>query len=65
LERVGRLPPEAKVNMAIDMTDAVVRVCVEGIRVQNPNMTKQELMKELRERFEWAKRRQKRDGPVE
>jgi hypothetical protein len=51
--------------MAIDMTDAVVQVCAEGISAQNPNMTKQELTKELRERFEWAKRRQKRDGPVE
>jgi hypothetical protein len=64
-ERVGRLPPEAKVNMAIDMTDAIVRVCLEGLRAQNPNMTTEEYMKKLRERFEWAKRWQKRGGLVE
>jgi hypothetical protein len=51
--------------MAIDMTDAIVRVCLEGIRAQNPNMTTEEYMKKLRERFEWAKRWQKRGGLVE
>jgi hypothetical protein len=51
--------------MAIDMTDAMVRVCVEDRRAQNPKTTKEELMKKLRERFEWAKRWQKRRGPVE
>lgn len=64
-ERLGRLPPEVKVNMAIDMTDAMAQVCVEGMRVQNPNMTEEECMKKLRERFEWAKQWQKRDGLVE
>jgi hypothetical protein len=51
--------------MAIDMADAMVQVCVEGMRAQNPSMTEEECMKKLRERFEWAKRRQKRGGPVE
>lgn len=65
LMRLGRLQPEVKVNMAIDMADAMVQVCVEGMRAQNPSMTEEECMKKLRERFEWAKRRQKRGGPVE
>jgi hypothetical protein len=61
---VGRLQPEVKVSMAIDMTDAVVGICMDGIRIQNPNMTEEELMKKLRERLEWSKRWQKRGGHV-
>jgi len=62
LERVGRLKPEEKVNMAIEMTEAMVRVCLDGIRGRNPSMAEEELMNELRERFEWAKRWQHRGG---
>lgn len=60
--RVGRLPSEVKVVMAIDMTEAMVRVCAEGIRVQCPNITEKELIEKLRERLEWSKRWQKRGG---
>jgi hypothetical protein len=56
LERLGRLPPGVKVNMAVDRTEAMVRVCLEGVRAQNPKLTDGELMERLRERFEWAKR---------
>lgn len=59
LERVGRLKHEVKVNMAIDMTEACVRICAEGIKAQNPNITEKELIEKLRERLEWAKRWQK------
>lgn len=61
-ERVGRLPPEVKVMMAIDMTEAMVRVCAEGIKAQYPNITEKELIEKLRERLEWTKRWQKREG---
>jgi len=61
-ERVGRLPPEVKVMMAIDMTEAVVRVCAEGIKAQYPNISDKELMEKLRERLEWTKRWQNREG---
>lgn len=64
-ERVGRLPSETKVNMAIEMTDAMVHVCVQGMKAQNPHITEEELICKLRERFEWAKRWQKRRGIVE
>lgn len=64
LERVGRLKPEAKVNMAIEMTEAMVRVCLDGIRGRNPGMVEEELMQEMHERLEWAKRRQHRRGHV-
>lgn len=59
-ERLGRLKPEEKVNMAIEMTEVCVRVCVEGIRAQFPGISDKELMEKLRERFEWSKRYQKR-----
>ena len=56
IERLGRLSPEVKVNMAVDMTEAMVRVCLEGVKAQNPRLNDGELMERLRERFEWAKR---------
>jgi len=61
-ERVGRLKPEVKVNMAMDMTEAMVRVCAEGIRAQYPDIAEKELMERLRERLEWTKRWRKREG---
>jgi hypothetical protein len=59
-ERIGRLKPEVKVAMMMDMTESMVRVCAEGIRAQNPGIGDEELMEKLRERFEWSKRYQKR-----
>jgi hypothetical protein len=38
--------------MAVDMSDACVRVCAEGIKSQNPNITEEELIEKLRERFD-------------
>ena len=61
-ERVGRLRPEVKVDMAMDMTEAMVRVCAEGIRAQYPNIAEKELLERLRERLEWSKRWRKREG---
>jgi hypothetical protein len=58
-ERLGRLKPEEKVNLAIGMSDVVVRICAEGIKAQNPGITEKELIEKLRERFEWSKRYQK------
>jgi len=60
VERLGRLPPEVKVNMTIEMTEACVRVCAEGIRAQFPGISGKELLEKLRERFKWSKRYQKR-----
>jgi len=51
-----RLKPEEKVNMAIEMTDAVVRICADGIRDQNPNITEKALQKELKKRVNCQKR---------
>lgn len=59
-ERLGRLKPEEKVAIAIDMTDACVRVCANGIREQNPGIGDEELLSRLRERLELSKRRRVR-----
>jgi len=58
-ERLGRLKPEEKVNMAIDMTQAMLEACVAGVRAGNPKVTEQELMKELRRRLRLMKQRQR------
>ena len=59
-ERVGRLSGEVKVMMAIDMTQAMVGVCAEGIRAQFPGIGEEEVLEKLRERLDWSKRWQKR-----
>ena len=48
--RLRRLNPEEKVNITIDMTDACVRICAEGIRAQCPRIAEDELLERLRER---------------
>ena len=60
VERLGCLPPERKVELAIGMSDAVVRICAEGIRAQYPNISEEGLIEKLRERLEWSKRWRKR-----
>ena len=52
-----RLKPEEKVNMTIEMTEAVVRICADGIRDQNPNITEKALQEELKRRMNRQKRR--------
>jgi hypothetical protein len=59
-QRLGRLPPEVKVNMAIEMTDLAVSVCAEGIRVEHRGISDEEVLERLRERFVWVKRWQRR-----
>lgn len=59
-ERLGRLYPEDKVVIALSMSDFAVRVCAEGIKAQNPNMSRAEPLERLRERIEWSKRSHRR-----
>ena len=59
-ERLGRLKPEEKIAIAIDMTDACVRICADGIKAQNPGISEEELIEKLREKLEWIKRKQTR-----
>ncbi len=61
-ERLGRLKPEEKLAICMDMTDACVRICADGIKTQNPGISEEELIAKLRERMEWSKRHRKREG---
>jgi hypothetical protein len=56
LERLGRLKPEEKAAVAMDMSDFCVCVCADGIRAQHPDIGEEELLARLRERLEWCKR---------
>jgi hypothetical protein len=61
-EQLGHLKPEVKVAIAIDMTDASMRVCASGIMEQNPGISDEELRSRLRERLKWSKRRRVAGG---
>jgi hypothetical protein len=58
-ERLGRLKPEDRVNLAVGMSDVCIRVCADGVRDQNPGISEEELIERVRERLEWSKRYQK------
>ena len=55
-ERLGRLSPEEKVAVAMDLSDGCVRVCADGIRARCPGISEKELSDRLRERLLWSKR---------
>jgi len=55
-KRLGRLKPEEKVLICMDMTDGCVRICADGIKNQYPGISEEDLLEKLRERLEWAKR---------
>jgi hypothetical protein len=61
-KRLGSLKPEERAAMAIDMTDACVLVCKEGIRAQCPDANEAELNEKLRKRLEWSKRLRRREA---
>ena len=51
---VSRLKPEEKVNLAINMTDVCLRICAEGIRELQPDITEEKLVARVRERIQFA-----------
>jgi hypothetical protein len=57
--RLGRLEPEERVNLAIGMSDVCVRVCADGVKDQNPDISEEELIERVRERLMFGKRREK------
>jgi hypothetical protein len=50
------LKPEEKVDATIQMTDAMVKICADGIRDQNLNMPEEQMQEELRKRINSRKR---------
>jgi hypothetical protein len=61
-KQLGRLKPEEKVALMMDMTNACVCICADGIRNQNPNISNEELLAILRERLDWPKRNRIHEG---
>ena len=61
-KRLGKLPPEEKLRLCMDMTDGCVRICAEGIKQQFPGISEEELIEKVRERLEWSKRHRRRGG---
>jgi len=51
------LKPEERVNLAIGMTDACIRVCIEGISNRDRSLTEEEVMEMVRERIMYARGR--------
>ena len=51
------LKPEERVNLAIGMTDACIRVCIEGILNRGQSLTDEEVREKVRERIMYARGR--------
>ncbi|MCK4474473.1 hypothetical protein KAU30_01415 [Candidatus Bathyarchaeota archaeon] len=52
-----KLSSDEKVNLMISMVDACTRICADGIRDRNKNISDKELMEKLRDRILYNKRR--------
>jgi len=50
-----RLKPEERVNLAVNMSDVCIRVCVEGVKSQHPSVSDEELIERVRERLMYDK----------
>ncbi|MFH0848158.1 MAG: hypothetical protein V1857_01480 [archaeon] len=48
---------EERVNLAIDITDACVRVCADAVRDEQPKMKEEQLLERVRERITYGRRR--------
>jgi hypothetical protein len=59
-EYLGRLKPEEKVAICIDMTDVCMQTCAAGIRAINPSLSDEGVVEKLWERLDWRKRPRKR-----
>jgi hypothetical protein len=45
-----RLPPEEKVRITIELTDAATCITAAGIKDSDPDITEEQLLEELRKR---------------
>ena len=48
---ISKISPEEKIRITIEMTDAVTRICAERIKANNPDITDEELIQEIRRRI--------------
>lgn len=52
-----KMKSEEKVNLAINMTDVCVQVCVDAIKDQDATIKEKELLEKVRARIMYGKRR--------
>lgn len=57
--RRSRLKPDEKVNVAVYISDACVRVCADSIKDRERRINKKKLMKRVRARIDFGKRRER------
>ena len=50
-ERLGRLKPEEKVNLAVGMSDVYVRACADGVRDQILRISGEEPIKRVKKKI--------------
>ncbi len=53
----SRLKRDERVNVAVYMSDLCVNVCVDSVKDQNRTINEEELVKRVRERMSFGKRR--------
>jgi hypothetical protein len=49
--------PEEKTRLTMEMTEAVTAICAEGIKAENPGISEEEVITELRRRITHERRR--------
>ncbi len=47
-------------NLAVNMSDVCIRVCVDGVKAQYPNISEEELIELVRERLMFEKNLRRR-----
>ena len=53
----SQLSPEDKIRISMEMTEAVMAICADGIRANNPDMTEEEVITELKRRITRERKR--------
>ena len=54
---LGKLKPEEKVNLAINMTDVCVQICADAVKDRYKNIKEEQLIEEVRARIMYKRRR--------
>ncbi|MEM2385940.1 MAG: hypothetical protein QXT10_07160 [Candidatus Bathyarchaeia archaeon] len=51
----GRLKPEERVDLAVNMSSVCIRICAEGVKSRHPNISEEKLIELVRERLAYCK----------
>ena len=46
-KQISKLTPEQTFNAMIDLTQSVIKICLSSIKAKNPNISEEEMLKEL------------------